>query len=64
VVWEAIKAPVHQGQSYEAVDAWDITSVVDTRERINSLQLQVKNNDNVAHGKTLMDYAYVIVECD
>jgi len=64
VVWEAIKAPVHQGQSYEAVDAWDITSVVDTRERINSLHLQVKNNDNVAHGKTLMDYAYVIVECD
>ena len=64
VVWEAIKAPVHQGQSNEAVDAWDITSVVDTREKINSLQLQVKNNDNVAHGKTLMDYAYVIVQCD
>ncbi|HUU17214.1 MAG TPA: Ig-like domain-containing protein [Sedimentisphaerales bacterium] len=64
VVWEAIKAPVHQGQSYEAVDAWDITSVVNTREKINSLQLQVKNNDNVAHCKTLMDYAYVIVQCD
>jgi chemotaxis protein histidine kinase CheA len=64
VVWAAIKAPVHQGESNEAVDTWDITSVVDTREKINSLQLQVKNNDNVAHSKTLMDYAYVIVECD
>jgi hypothetical protein len=64
VVWEAIKAPVHQGQSNEALDAWDITSVVNTHEKINSLQLQVKNNDNIAHSKTLMDYAYVIVECD
>jgi hypothetical protein len=64
VVWDTIKAPVHQGQSNEAVDAWDITSVVNTREKINSLQLQVKNNDNVAHSKTLMDYAYVIVQCD
>jgi len=61
-VWATMKAPVHEGESSEAVDAWDITSVVDTAEKINSLQLQIKNNNNIANGKTLVDYAYVVVE--
>ena len=64
VVWAVIKAPVYEGESSEAVDAWDITSVVDTAEKINTLQLQIKNNNNVANGKTLVDYAYVVVEYD
>jgi len=62
VVWAAMKAPVHEGESSEAVDAWDITNVVDTAEKINSLQLQIKNNNNIANGKTLLDYAYVVIE--
>ncbi|MCP4607175.1 MAG: hypothetical protein GY845_00470 [Planctomycetes bacterium] len=62
VVWAVIKAPVHEGESREAVDAWDITGVVNTAERINSLQLQVKNNNNVANGKTFVDYAYVVIK--
>lgn len=61
-VWAAMKAPVHEGESSESVDAWDITSVVDTVEEINSLQLQIKNNNNAANGKTLVDYAYVVIE--
>ena len=64
VVWAALNAPVHEGESNEAVDSWDVTSVVDTREKINSLQLQVKNNDTVANRKTLIDYTYVVVEWD
>ena len=64
VVWAEIKAPVHKGQSNEAIDAWDVTSVVDTREKINSLQLQIKNNNKVINRKTLIDYIYVIVEWD
>ena len=64
VVWAAIKAPVHEGQSHEAVDSWDVTSLTDTREKINSLQLQIKNNDTVAKRKTLIDYIYVLVEWD
>jgi hypothetical protein len=64
VVWAALNAPVHEGESNEAVDSWDVTSVVDTREKINSLQLQVENNDTVAHRKTLIDYTYVVVEWD
>jgi len=64
MVWAAINAPVHDEESREAIDSWDVTGVVDTREKINSLQLQVKNNDNVAHKKTLIDYIYVVVEWD
>ena len=60
-VWASIKAPVHIGESNEAVDSWDITSLVDTNEKINSLQLEVKNNNNVVKSKTLIDYIYVIV---
>jgi hypothetical protein len=64
VIWAAIKAPINEGETNEAFDAWDVTSVVDTAEKINSLQLQIKNNNNVANGKTLVDYAYVVVEYD
>jgi len=62
VVWAAIKAPVYEGQSHEAVDSWDVTSLTDTRQKINSLQLQIKNNDTVAKRKTFIDYIYVLVE--
>ena len=64
VVWASINAPVHEGQPNEAVDSWDVTSVVDTREKINSLQLQVKNNEYVAKRKTSIDYIYLLIECD
>ncbi|MHC4105728.1 MAG: hypothetical protein ACYSR9_12370, partial [Planctomycetota bacterium] len=60
-VWATMKAPVHHGESSESVDAWDITSVADTVEKINSVQLQIKNNNNVANGKTLVDSAYVVI---
>jgi len=62
VVWVSTNSPVCQGESNEAIDAWDVTSFVDTPEKINSLQLQVKNNDNVARRKTLVDYIYAVVE--
>ena len=64
VVWASINAPVHEGESHEAVDSWDVTSVVDTCEKINSLQLQVKNNDNIAKRKTFIDYIHAVVEWD
>jgi hypothetical protein len=59
-VWASIKAPVHIGEFNEAVDSWDITSLVDTSEKINSFQLEVKNNNNI-NSKTLIDYIYVVV---
>ncbi len=62
VVWASMNAPVHEGELNEATDLWDVTSFVDTPEKVNSLQLQVKNNDNIAKRKTLVDYIYVVVE--
>jgi len=64
MVWASMNAPVHEEESHEAIDSWDVTGVVDTLEKINSLQLQVKNNDNVARKKTSIDYIYVLVEWD
>ncbi len=62
VVWASIKAPVHIGESNEAVDSWDITSLVDTNEKINSFQLEVNNNNNNnINSKTLIDNIYVVV---
>ena len=63
-VWAALNAPVHEEEHHEAVDSWDVTGVVDTRQKINSLQLQVKNDDKIAQRKTLIDYIYVLVEWD
>jgi hypothetical protein len=63
-VWATIKAPLNKGESNENFDTWDVTSVVDTAEKIKSLQLHVKNNSYSYKSKTLMDYAYVIVEYD
>jgi hypothetical protein len=63
-VWAALNAPVHEEEHHEAVDSWDVTGVVDTREKINSLQFHVKNDDKLAKRKTLIDYIYVLVEWD
>ncbi len=63
-VWAALNAPVHEEEHHEAVDSWDVTGVVGTREKINSLQFQVKNDDKISRRKTLIDYIYVLVEWD
>ena len=61
-VWASTEAPVRDGQLNEAIDSWNVTSFVDTVEKINSLQLQIENNDNVAKRKTLADYIYAVVK--
>jgi hypothetical protein len=64
MVWASINAPVREGERNEAIDAWSVTNLVDTPEKINSLQLRIKNNDNIAKRKTLVDYVYATVEWD
>jgi VCBS repeat-containing protein len=59
-VWAAIEAPVRQGQSSKAIDSWDVTSAVETAEKVNSLQFQIQNND-AGPRKTSLDYIYVVV---
>jgi len=61
-VWGSIFAPVRQGESNEATDSWDVTSFVDTPQKVNSLLLQVNNNDTNATRKTSVDYVYAVVE--
>jgi len=62
MVWASINAPVYAGEPNESTDLWDVTSFVNTPEKVNSLQFQVKNNDDVAKKKTSVDYIYAVVE--
>jgi len=64
VVWISINAPVRTGERNEAIDSWDVTSFVDTLDKINSFQLQIKNNDNIARRKTSIDYVYAEIKWD
>jgi hypothetical protein len=64
MAWASINAPVYSGETNESTDLWDVTSFVDTPEKVNSLQFQVKNNDDVARRKTSIDYIYAVVEWD
>lgn len=61
-VWASIEAPVRQGQNSEATDSWDVTSAVNTAEKVNSLQVQVLNNETIGPRKTSVDYIYAVVE--
>jgi len=61
-VWAAIEAPIRQGPSSEATDSWDVTSAVETAEKVNSFQFQVQNNDTAGPRNTSVDYIYAVVE--
>ena len=62
MAWASINAPVYSGETNESTDLWDVTSFVDTPEKVNSLQFRVQNNDDVAKRKTSVDYIYAVVE--
>ena len=61
-VWVSIDAPVRQGEAKEAMDSWDVTSSVETPEKANSLELQIRNDNTTANSKTSVDYVYAVVE--
>jgi len=63
-VWISTVAPIHDGELSELVDSWDITSFVNTPEKINSVQLQVKNNTSATRRNTLVDRIYAVLEWD
>jgi len=63
-VWVSTNAPVHKSESYEVLDTWDVTSFVDTAEKVNSLQIQITNNQDAGRAKTFVDYIYVLVRWD
>ena len=61
-VWASIEAPVRQEQSSDITDSWDVTSAVETPEKANSFQLQIRNNDAAGTRKTAVDYVSVVVK--
>jgi len=63
-VWISVNAPIRKGQKNEAVDSLDITSFVDTPEKVGSLQLQITNNDTASRKTALVDNVYVVVGWD
>jgi len=61
-VWLSINAPVRKEEQSESMDSWNITSFVDTTEKINSFQLKIKNSDNLSRKKSFVDYIYAEIE--
>jgi hypothetical protein len=61
-VWASTNAPVRTGKQNQATDSWDITSSIDTHDKINSLQLQIQNNNSVDGRNVMVDCIYAIVK--
>jgi len=60
-VWASITPSVYAGPRNKGALEWDIKGVVNTPERINSLQLQIKNNCTSPQKVTFLDHACVVV---
>ena len=61
-IWDSIDAPIHEDKDNESTDTWDITSIANTPEKLDSLQLQINNTSSLSTQKTAIDYIYVIVK--
>lgn len=61
IIWASINAPVRDGQRNKATDSWDITSIVNTSEKVDSVQFQVANKSSIAGRKTSLDYIYITI---
>lgn len=62
--WISAKAPTREGKQNKSVDSWDVTSSIDTPEKLRTLQLQIKNSDTGYRKKTMIDHIYMVVEWD
>ena len=63
-IWISIKAPVRLGEENDSLDSWDVTSLVETTEKLKSMQLQIENTNTTVQKKTFVDYIYAVVEWD
>jgi len=61
-VWTSTNPTIHDEERNEAIDSWDVTSFVNTQDKVNSMELRVKNNDNNEEKKTKVDFIYVEVQ--
>jgi cellulose biosynthesis protein BcsQ len=63
-VWISTNAPIRKGQKNETVDSWNVTSFVETPEKVGSIQLQITNNDTASRKTALVNNVYVVVGWD
>jgi cellulose biosynthesis protein BcsQ len=59
--WASMTPSVYEGQRNKGTLAWDLKGAVDTPEKINGLQLQVKNNCTSPQKATFIDHTHVVV---
>jgi hypothetical protein len=62
--WVSANAPVRKGPKNEAVDSWDVTSFVNTPEKVSSFQLQVANDDIASRKTIFVNNVYAVVTWD
>jgi cellulose biosynthesis protein BcsQ len=63
--WISIDAPVRKGEENDSLDSWDVTSLIDSPEKLQSMQLQIENKSPIAgQTKTWIDYIYAVIEWD
>ncbi|MBN1506986.1 MAG: AAA family ATPase [Sedimentisphaerales bacterium] len=60
--WGSITPGVNLGASNKGTLAWDLKGTLDTPEKINNLQLQIKNNCTSPQKATFLDNAYLVVQ--
>jgi len=61
-VWISTNAPIRSGQKNEAVDSLDVTSFVNTPEKVGTLQIQIANNDTASRKTASIDHIYAVIE--
>lgn len=59
--WASMTPSVYEGQRNKGTIGWDIKGAVDTPEKINALQFQVRNNSTSPQKATFLDHAYIVV---
>ena len=60
-IWNSIDTPIHEGKENESSDSWDITSIVDSTEKLETFQLQINNTNNVKGQKTYIDNISIVI---
>ncbi len=63
-IWISTVAPLRQSEEGDSLDCWDVTSFVETTEKLKSMQLQIENKNTTTQKKTFVDYIYAVVEWD
>ena len=63
-IWISTNTPVRQGEEGDSLDCWDVTSFVETTDKLKSMQLQIENKNTTTLKKTFVDYIYAVVEWD